>query len=286
MRPPWSASATRDSAVSALNLITLRMRGHAGPSGYHRLSEGMDARLISVGPSVGRVAQTLTKPYRHLVRQSGSSWYQLNCLWGEARAAARWTLRDRQIFHFLYGENLFRNLGGMRARSRHKQAIVATYHTPTWRMRELVTDTDHLKHLQAVVVMANCQKAYFEEVAPQASTHFVPHGIDTDYFHPQQAECDTDRFRLICVGFHLRDFEVVAAVAKAVHASHPHIEFTVVCSPDRSEPLRGLDNVRLLSGISDEELRQAYQDSDALFLPLLDATANNALLEGMLGDAG
>jgi glycosyltransferase involved in cell wall biosynthesis len=33
--------------------------------------------------------------------------------------------------------------------------------------------------------------------------------------------------------------------------------------------------------IDDQALRRTYQQADVLFLPLLDATANNALLEGM-----
>jgi len=37
-----------------------------------------------------------------------------------------------------------------------------------------------------------------------------------------------------------------------------------------------------MHGISDPELRELYNRSKALFLPLLDAVANNALLEGLL----
>ena len=36
-----------------------------------------------------------------------------------------------------------------------------------------------------------------------------------------------------------------------------------------------------MNGISDHELRQLYNRSRVLFLPLLDAVANNALLEGL-----
>ena len=35
------------------------------------------------------------------------------------------------------------------------------------------------------------------------------------------------------------------------------------------------------SGLTDEQLREAYWSADVLFLPLIDATANNAVLEAM-----
>jgi glycosyltransferase involved in cell wall biosynthesis len=45
--------------------------------------------------------------------------------------------------------------------------------------------------------------------------------------------------------------------------------------------LSSLPNVTARSGVSDEELLDAYRSADVLLLPLLSATANNALLEGM-----
>ena len=41
-------------------------------------------------------------------------------------------------------------------------------------------------------------------------------------------------------------------------------------------------NTIFMHGISDPELGELYNRSKALFLPLLDAVANNALLEGLL----
>ena len=44
---------------------------------------------------------------------------------------------------------------------------------------------------------------------------------------------------------------------------------------------KGLTNVELHSSINDKSLLRLYQSAQILLLPLLDCTANNALLEGM-----
>ncbi len=48
-------------------------------------------------------------------------------------------------------------------------------------------------------------------------------------------------------------------------------------NPPRGAP----PGVVIEGGLTDEALREAYRDADALLLPLSDATANNAILEAM-----
>ena len=49
----------------------------------------------------------------------------------------------------------------------------------------------------------------------------------------------------------------------------------------RHEGLDDLPNVRAYKGIDDVALRKLYQQSTLLLLPMVHATANNALLEGI-----
>jgi glycosyltransferase involved in cell wall biosynthesis len=77
------------------------------------------------------------------------------------------------------------------------------------------------------------------------------------------------------VGHWLRDWTAVRAVAAELGG----IEFHVVT--DRDTGLAGLSNVRTHSKVDDATLRSLYQQSDALFLPLTESTANNTLLEGI-----
>ena len=81
------------------------------------------------------------------------------------------------------------------------------------------------------------------------------------------------------VGSHLRDFDVVAGAAKQLAASD--IEFVVVTSRSEHHRFAGLGTVTLLAGINDRDLLALYQSCDLFVMPVLDVTANNALLEAM-----
>jgi glycosyltransferase involved in cell wall biosynthesis len=92
------------------------------------------------------------------------------------------------------------------------------------------------------------------------------------------------KFRCITVGFYLRDFKAIREVALKL-AQYKNIEFHVVQSRmagPKELGLEDLDNVILYRDTtSDEALRDMYQNSHVLFLPLIQSTANNALLEGL-----
>ena len=68
-------------------------------------------------------------------------------------------------------------------------------------------------------------------------------------------------------------------------SSRPDIEFHVVVSHRILARIPELEGVRNLifhgSHLDDAALLKLYQECHLLFLPLIDATANNALLEGM-----
>jgi glycosyltransferase involved in cell wall biosynthesis len=59
----------------------------------------------------------------------------------------------------------------------------------------------------------------------------------------------------------------------------PDIRFDVVTGAETG--LSGLSNVHIHRNVADAALAQLYRNADALLLPLIDSTANNALLEGM-----
>ena len=79
----------------------------------------------------------------------------------------------------------------------------------------------------------------------------------------------------------MRDFETAGKVFLEAARRELGIHFRVVGPREREEEFKRLPATEFLCGISDEDLREEYRRAAALFLPLLDSTANNAILESM-----
>ncbi|MEM7220397.1 MAG: glycosyltransferase [Pseudomonadota bacterium] len=268
----------------AVTYVGLHMSHHASASGYDQLANAhpSDAFIAADSPLVGGQG-ALARAFAGVAARSGNHWYSRRSLNTEI-SSLRVLLRQRDhVLHYLYGENNFRYTGSFRSLfARRGNKVVATYHTPQARLRELILKPAHIRSLDAVVVMSTVQQGFFEDHLDAERVHFVPHGIDTDYFRPLGAPTSRgDKLTCMTVGHHLRDYDLLARLAKRAAQENLPVEFNVVARPDRTRAVQGLDNVIMRSGISDEELLELYQTSDLLMLPLLDATANNTLLEGM-----
>jgi glycosyltransferase involved in cell wall biosynthesis len=130
--------------------------------------------------------------------------------------------------------------------------------------------------------VSTIQLEYFSDLAKPERVFYVPHGIDVDYYKPNGKSKDLDKgLQCLFVGRHLRDFETLVHTMKILEASNIHVELSAVTSPGARRFVTGLKNVRCYSRVSDEKLRDLYQRSDLLLLPLLGSTANNSLLEAM-----
>lgn len=264
-----------------LQLINLRMRHHAAASGYHRLADVLPAEIVAGYQPRRLLTRGAVKLLTNLAERSGSQWYHRASVLGELAAATRWLRSRQQLFHFLYGENCYRYLGRLKSVATRDHRLMATYHTPEWRLRELIRNPDHIKRLDAAVVVSTTQLEYFGKLMGSERVFFVPHGIDTRFFHPAPRGDRAAGFRFMCVGHHLRDFATLAAAAEILWQRDRDAEIVVVTAPSELGPLAHLPNVKHLHGITDERLKRLYQSADALLLPLLDATANNSLLEAM-----
>lgn len=156
--------------------------------------------------------------------------------------------------------------------------LVATFHQPPRLLAGMVAPS-FLARLDAIVLLCEAQREALRPLVPEARLHVIPHGIDTDFFRPGPARPGEDGvLRLLTVGHWLRDFETGLAAFAMLKQAGLRIALRLV-TPD--PPTHLPDGVIVERGLSDEELRQAYRDSDAVLLPLVDATANNALLEAM-----
>jgi glycosyltransferase involved in cell wall biosynthesis len=266
----------------SVNLISLRMRHHAMASGYDRLADYIDGNLIHTSKHVAFFERLISKVFRGAIKNSGLTWYHRHAFLTELAVAKQWFKKSGQIFHYLYGENLFRYAGILR-HLRKDNVIVCTYHTPEARFLEVVTSREFLRNVDAIIVVSEIQKQLFADYVPSERIFYVPHGIDVDVFSPSSPAhpINEGTLRCIAVGSHMRDYATLAGAARLLSKEGADITFDIVTRRTLSHHFVGINNVRLHFGISDESLIALYRNADVLALPILDATANNSLLEAM-----
>jgi len=136
-----------------------------------------------------------------------------------------------------------------------------------------------------VVVLSETQIEGYKYYAPNADVVYIPLGVDTEFFTPGLTTPARSPM-VLTVGSWLRDYECWADVVRNFLSKEDAVDFVVVANNDTIKKARAClsadhAKVRFLSGITDEQLRNLYQQASLLFLPLQDAVANNALLEAM-----
>ena len=193
--------------------------------------------------------------------------------------------------HYFFPENSMFHA----SRWKGDNKLIMTCHQPVtegffdrleWKNKPFV---EGIKKADVIILMASNDIRKYEAFAPQAKVVCISHGVDTSFFSRKNMPNSTDKQKngkqVLTVGNWLRDYRFWADVVKAVLSTRDDIAFTVIAGEEaQNKILKAFDNslppeVKLLSGISDEQLRDTYAESDLLFLPLSDAWANNALLE-------
>jgi glycosyltransferase involved in cell wall biosynthesis len=185
-----------------------------------------------------------------------------------------------RIVHVLYGDEQLNVL--LRRASLLPGHLIATFHLPAEKSRERFERSQkrELDRLSGAVVVASSEVRAFASWLGPEKVMYVPHGIDTTAF-PIGHGNGGQGTKLLFVGFHLRDFEVAHRVADRCAHERLNVTFDVVLPSYYFGYFTGCGNVALHSDIAEETLLALYQGADALFLPITNATANNAILEAL-----
>jgi glycosyltransferase involved in cell wall biosynthesis len=210
-----------------------------------------------------------------LIRRGGIPWYNLSDLNAELLALVSCLAGRTDIVHFLDGERSALFLPRfLRLAHLSKIRTVITFHQPPQILREAV-NADLLRWIDQVVLVSPSQLSFFRRYVPEDRLHVILHGVDVEFFRPSGSPRDTSSFRCVTVGHWLREWNVLRQIVDAL----PQIRFDVVTGLETG--LGGLPNVHIHRDMGDGALADLYRTVDVLLLPLIDSTANNALLEGM-----
>jgi glycosyltransferase involved in cell wall biosynthesis len=164
-------------------------------------------------------------------------------------------------------------------------ATIAVFHQPPSWLKLHWRDNTFFSKLGQIIVLSRDQKEYIQHYT-DCPIHLIRHGVDLDFFKPSLAVSPNQNLELLFVGQWLRDFELLEKTFEALNAQLPSIHLRCVL-PRQSRYRESLfhlakhANVHFYADISAEELRGLYQQADLLYLPLVDATANNSLVEAL-----
>ncbi len=262
--------------MTDVSAVFERFPHHSAYSGYPRFLDRLGLFTAA------RRARRSRLPRAALERQSQKviyDWYDAERLRTDLTATRRLAIARGEVVHLLYGETDHFYAGRMRAFGRRRgNRLVATFHQPPSLLDQLLPAPPLFEQLDHAIALGPRAAAHLETVV-NVPVSYASHGIDTDAWRPGAAEADEPTCAF--VGSWFRDFDTLAEVIGAVRAAEPRVRFELVTEQARAERFAALPGVRVRNGITDAELLATYQRAWLCVLPLTDAVANNALLEGM-----
>ncbi len=247
---------------------------HSQYSGYDILAE----RLESLG---GRIERP--RSHSFVARLAGKFWLEVS---GLSRRkldhfyGARMFLDERRlrlsaanasVVHFLSAENSFSFL--------RRPNIVCTFHGTPKIWDESLRSREPLKALRAAIALAPNQVSYLRQIIQDVV--LIPYGVDPVAFAPGSPSLKhPERLRIAVVGSFMRDFAALERVAAAT-AARKNIEFSILGPLEETRRFRHYPHCRVLPRLPYPEYLAFLQGAHALFLPLIDAAANTAIVEAM-----
>lgn len=263
-----------------IRYIVYRYGHHSPHSGYSRLAEYGKEYFNA---DVIKVAKPLPKTIireRFLRRLSkGTPGYDRAAMAAELNAI-RHILKDRNyIYHFLYGETTYRYSG--KFNNYRQNRIVATFHQPPEGIQKAVEINWHIKQLSAIICVGSSQQEYFADKFDPAKIFVVPLGIDTQFYTPPLDYDLRDPNLCLIVGENYRDFSTLRGVIELILFRRPSTKFMVITSPNSSKLLGQHSNIYCKSSVPESELIDYYRTASIMVSPMLDTTANNAILESL-----
>lgn len=186
-------------------------------------------------------------------------------------------LAGSPVFHVFYGDCSGKRLPAL-LRARFPDAsIVSSVHQPVARMRADAAAWAAVAASDVLITVSDVQGDELRRLGVPQPIHAIPHGVWREVFRSATSSAASD-FVLI-VGSYLRDWaaakHVIGGLAKGGIRS-------IALGAGSRDHLSTPDvTVEGLARVPEDELVRLYHRAAAVFLPFLEATASNALLEAM-----
>jgi len=245
---------------------------------HHLASTGFASRILT--PGSGLLARATGKAVS-LLRGHGSI--------SQTNASARLRLelnllaRRDAIGHLLYGEDHLPFWQDSPRGLRNRTLI--TFHQPPaqWTAEKARA----LAACPHALTLWQRDMDWFRSQLQGGTVHFIPHGVDTEFFTPLPASAEQKTpIRLLYVGVHLRNTAMLGRIIGQLSRQRDDLHFDLLVPASRREEpglagLRHHPRVTWHSNTTDEQLRDLYRQASLLLLPMNDSGANTAIVEAL-----
>ena len=269
-----------DTDVTTVHLIRTHWAHWSAHTGFNQFVKFIDPARVALReqlvPDGFRINPFLNERARSVFRRAAWSG-RASDFWAEVKALPRVCFGRTDVLHYLDADHTAFLLPHLRGAGGTRTKMVASYHQPPDILAR-IAPLHVVSRLDRIIVVSPEQADYFAQIVDPSRIRLILLGVDTGFFRPPTAPRRPGPIRCLTVGFWLRDFQALSRVADSL-SHRPDIEFHVV-APETGD-LQARPNLTIHRGIPDDELRKRYEEADILFMPLLKATANNVLLEGM-----
>lgn len=258
-------------------IIHHRSNHHASYSGYARLIDFLDEPQVIQGKNI--LPYRLAKGISQLSDQQ-AGLYDSKSVQKEVELYQ--LLRKTKtpgIVHYLNGERDVRYLLNYKKVSRSIK-FCASFHKPPEILKTTVKNNRYLKQLDAAICVGANQVDFIKYWLGIDQVKYIPHGVDTHFFKPLIHKKSAKK--MLFVGQHLRDFEMLNTTIPEILAKDTSASLDVVLKKEfKAKVQLTSDRVLIHTGVDDETLKRFYQEASFLYLPLVDATACNSILEAL-----
>lgn len=249
-----------------------------GHTGYEQLTRHLSALspVWTVKPRQGQLARYAGSTYARLQGRSGRGAATLS----EVEFRVQRKLRRPDISHALYLEH---HLELFHAWPKAKRDVFGTAHLPpsVWKPEQI----ELLSRLSSAVVLYQKDLPFFEQHVGRGRVRFIHHGADTEFFRPG-ATPPPGPPRILYSGVYLRNEAMLVRVVKQLALKMPEVRFDLLIPKHHRNspalaPLLEHPAVAWHAGLTDEQLRELYQKSWLMLLPMNDSGANTAVVESL-----
>lgn len=186
----------------------------------------------------------------------------------------------RMLYHFFQASDP--RLLGREFRPRFNNKLVATFEQTPGEIEGNGVDKAYIRDLDAAIVWSEYQALHLSRYLPYERIFRVPHGVDTDYWCPAPGSTGSPaRCTVLFVWSPLADVRVFIAAVRRCAESGVGAEFHVIAPAAQQALFAGLPRTTVTVAGDEAEQRRVYRSAAMLFLPLIDCTANETMLQVM-----